>query len=101
MVTMYPYPPHQPTTRPPSRSAAAVASLILGILGVPATAALGLLIPLPAFAALIGAYGLRTTHIRGLRGRGMALWGFWLGVVAFLVQFGLLLIALLGMRMEA
>ncbi|RNL85826.1 Scr1 family TA system antitoxin-like transcriptional regulator [Halostreptopolyspora alba] len=95
MVAMH-HPPHA-TTRP--RSAAAVASLALGILGVLATPAFGLFTLLPALAALTGAYGLRTTHTHQLRGRGMALWGFWLGVAFFLLNVGLLMLAAVASRM--
>ncbi|MBB4935637.1 ABC-type antimicrobial peptide transport system permease subunit [Lipingzhangella halophila] len=91
------HPPHSPA-RP--RSAAAVASLILGILGgVTTFPAFGLFTLLPAMAALTGAYGLRTTHTHQLRGRALALWGFWLGVSFFLINVALLMIAAIGARM--
>ncbi|TQN31165.1 hypothetical protein FHX37_1057 [Haloactinospora alba] len=85
----------------PRRSGWAVTSFVLGILGVVTTFPLfGLVTLLPAGAALTGAYALRVTHTHQLRGRVLALWGFWLGVVFFLINVGLLMLGIVGMRME-
>ncbi|TQN26078.1 hypothetical protein FHX37_4616 [Haloactinospora alba] len=85
----------------PNRSGWAVTSLVLGILGVVTTFPLfGMATLLPAGAALTGAHALRVTHTHQLRGRAFAMWGFWLGVVFFLINVGLLMLGIAGMRME-
>ncbi|WP_017559276.1 hypothetical protein [Nocardiopsis baichengensis] len=90
---------HTYAGHPPQMSASAVTAFVLGIIGALATPAFGLFTAIPAAATITGAVALRLTHTRGLRGRALALWGFWLGAGFFLLDFGLLLIAAIGMRL--
>lgn len=92
--------PH-PTAAQPATSATAIVSLALGVIGALATPVFGLFTTIPAAAAVTGAVAMRLTHTRGLRGRALALWGFWLGVGFFLLDWVLILIGIWGMRMGA
>lgn len=89
------YPPsYPPYAGPrPQTSAVAIVALVLGIIGGLATPAFGLFLTIPAAAAIVGAVALRRVHTHRQRGRGMALWGFWLGAAFFLLDFALLMIA--------
>ncbi|MDA2807995.1 hypothetical protein [Nocardiopsis suaedae] len=92
---------HPPYAGPrPRLSSSAVGALILGVLAVLSTPLFGLFLIVPAAAAITGALALRFTHTEGLRGRGLALWGFWLGASFFLFDFLLLLLGIWGMKLE-
>ncbi|WP_017622364.1 hypothetical protein [Nocardiopsis chromatogenes] len=84
----------------PRLSASAVGALILGVLAALSTPLFGLFLIIPAAASITGALALRFTHTQGLRGRVLALWGFWLGASFFLLDFLLLLVGIWGMNLE-
>ncbi|MBB5430780.1 hypothetical protein [Nocardiopsis composta] len=81
-------------------SGSAITAFVLGLLSVLTSPLFGLCGLVPAMAALIGAYALRVTHVERLRGRALAMWGFWLGVVFFLISVFLLMLGVVGMKLE-
>ncbi|MFW5417889.1 hypothetical protein J0910_14855 [Nocardiopsis sp. CNT-189] len=97
---MYTYPSPQPRQPSARLSGSAVTAFVLGLLSVVTTPLFGLFALVPALAALIGAYALRVTHVERLRGRALAMWGFWLGAAFFLIDVLLLMLGFVGMKLE-